>query len=515
MTDHTHVLLLTFYMAVHSVLVTGVAESVPESDLPNILIVYADDQGYGDFSLQNPESKIPTPNLDQLAREGVRFTDAHSASGICSPSRYSLLTGRYFWRDNISGTTGNFGGSWLDENRLTLPEMLQEKGYRTAAIGKWHLGWQRPKDLTEPLSDGPLAHGFDYYFGPGVPIRTPMTWIENNSILYPPTEPYRPVPPPQSYHFDAGGSLGGGHDTVPDGKMAENWRLDEMMPRITREAVEWIGKQSSARPFFLHWSWASPHTPVVPIEAYQHSSGAGAYGDYVHQSDAHLGRVLRALEKNGFADNTIVIFTSDNGPEKYTFDNGTDILAYGRIKKYGHDSRGPLRGVKRDVWEGGHRVPFVIRWPGVVEPGTVSSQLISQLDLLATFAALVDYKLPDDAAEDSYNLLPLIKGKTDRSPRDTLVYHTGFSDGQWGLRHEEWVWINSTTGSRRKKEPDWLGYPSNPHDMVLNNLEQDLEQTENLVDQYPEKAKSMKKRLQTVRKRGYSSPRLTSEEEEQ
>lgn len=504
-------LLFTAALIGFSILFPVPAEAAPDSGKPNIVIVYADDQGYGDFSLQNPESKIPTPNLDQLAREGMRFTDAHSASGICSPSRYSLFTGRYFWRDGISGVTGNWGGSWLKDGDLTLPEMLQEKGYRTASIGKWHLGWNRQEDLSEPLSNGPLAHGFDYYFGPGVPIRSPHTWIENNSILNPPTETYRPVPPPQEYHFDAGGELGPvGHDTTP-GRMAENWRLDRLMPRITKEAVEWIGKQSDDQPFFLHWSWASPHTPVVPIEEYKHSTAAGAFGDYMHQSDMHLGKVLHALEQNGFADHTIVIYTSDNGPESYTYDDGREMLAHGRIRKYNHDSRRPLRGVKRDVWEGGHRVPFVIRWPGVVEPGTVNHELVSQIDIMATLASVVNYDLPDDAAEDSYNLLPMIRGKTDKSPRNSLVYHTGFSVGLWGIRHGDWVWINQPDGSKRNNTPDWLNYPSNPHDTVLNNLAKDLEQTRNLVDQHPEKAKKMKHRLQNIRQRGYSAPRLKKE----
>jgi arylsulfatase A len=345
-----------------------------DGKLPNIVIMYADDMGYGDLGVQNPESKIPTPNLDRLAGEGIRFTDAHSSSGVCTPSRYALLTGRYHWR-KFHGIVNAFGGSVFDAQRLTLPEMLKEKGYRTACIGKWHLGWAwdairkarvngkkqgaNPDDFdwSRPIPDGPLAHGFDHYFGDDVPNFPPYTWIENDRVLIRPTEPYKPNPMPAE-----------GAPEGRSGPMVAGWRQDQVMPRLTEKAVEWIGRQKGRnRPFFLYFPWTSPHAPIVPAREFQGKTKAGAYGDFVFQSDWSAGQVLEALDSNGFRDNTLVIFTSDNGPEKY---------AYDRIRNSRHRSMGPLRGVKRDIWEGGHRIPFVVRWPGVIEPGRVSGALV-------------------------------------------------------------------------------------------------------------------------------------------
>ncbi len=494
---HLHLLILLFACAVASSM--SAHASGDGTRLPNIVIVYSDDQGYGDFSLQNPESKIPTPHLDQLAQQGIRFTDAHSSSGVCTPSRYALLTGRYHWRQG-EGIVNSWGQPWWDDGRLTMTQMLRQKGYSTACIGKWHLGWdwqaiRRPEvadinapdahDWSKPVPGGPLDWGFDSYFGDDVPNFPPYTWIEDDRILIPPTVPLRVDPHP-----------GEGSPECRPGPMAEGWRLDAVMPRLTDKAVQWIGEQSAEQPFFLYWSWTSPHTPIVPIEKFQGSTEAGPYGDFMHQSDAHLGELLQALEDHGFADNTIVIFSSDNGPEHY---------AYSRIRRFGHDSRGPLRGLKRDVWEGGHRVPFVIRWPGVVKPGRVSDTLISQIDLMATIAAIVGFDLPDTAAEDSYNLLPLLRGDTAESPRNTHVHRTW--GRPWGIRDGEWVFIDAPTGAVQR-EPDELGYEPNPHQTVLNHLGDDPGQRRNLVAEHPEKAEELRALLQEIRHRGYSAPRL-------
>jgi len=497
--------------AVMAIVLTMVAPSAPGAEdpqRPNILIVYSDDQGYGDFSLQNPESKIPTPHLDQLSREGLRLTSGHSSSGICTPSRYALLTGRYHWRQG-EGIVSSWGRPWWDRDRYTLGQMLQDNGYVTACIGKWHLGWDwnairsdevRDRDLpgghdwSKPVPGGPLDHGFDYYFGDDVPNFPPYTWIENDRILDPPTERFRPIPAPTE--DDEAGGRGEGHDTRP-GPMAEGWRLDAVMPKLTEKAIEWIGEQAgSDEPFFLYWSWTSPHTPIVPIKEFQGSTEAGPYGDFMHQSDAHLGEVLKALEEHGLADNTLVIFTSDNGPED---------IAYARIRDHDHDSRGPLRGVKRDVWEGGHRVPFVVRWPGVIEPGRVSDELIGQIDIMATIASIIGHDLPDTAAEDSYDMLPLLRGETETSPRTTHVYRT--RGEPWGIRYGDWVMINASTGTT-KNEAGFLDYPPNPHPGVLNNLKDDLGQRRNLYTEHPDKVEKLEAMLEEIRERGYSAPRL-------
>jgi len=492
----------TLWVAVAAAILPSVASLGEGPGLPNIVIVYADDQGYGDFSLQNPDSKIPTPHLDRLAREGLRFTDAHSSSGVCTPSRYALLTGRYHWRQG-EGIVNAWGQPWWDEGRLTMAHMLRQKGYRTACIGKWHLGWdwraiRRPEaedvnapdahDWSKPVPGGPLDRGFDTYFGDDVPNFPPYTWIEDDRILIPPTVPLRVDPLP-----------GEGSPECRPGPMAEGWRLDAVMPRITEKAVAWIGEQSAEQPFFLYWSWTSPHTPIVPVEEFQGLTGAGPYGDFMHQSDAHLGQVLQALEDHGFAEKTLVIFSSDNGPEHY---------AYARIGRFDHDSRGPLRGLKRDVWEGGHRVPFVIRWPGVVEPGRVSDALISQIDLMATIAAIVDFELPAHSAEDSHNLLPMIRGVTQASPRTTHVHRTW---GQpWGIRDGDWLYIDAPTGALQR-EPDELGYDPTPHETVLNHLGDDPGQRKNLAADQPQKAGELRALLQEIRQRGHSAPRLQTD----
>jgi len=346
-----------------------------DQNLPNIVILYADDMGYGDLAVQNPQSKIPTPNLDKLASQGLRLTDAHSSSGICTPSRYALLTGRYHWR-KFHNIVAAFGPPSFDDERLTLPEMLKERGYHTACIGKWHLGWNwnairkkgaKPKgagrnkayaaadfDWSKPIPGGPLAHGFDYYFGDDVPNFPPYAWIENDRVVEAPSIAYAPDPLPT--------------EGAPEGRPGPSvagWQQDQVMPTLTRKAVEYIGKQKNAsKPFFLYFPWTSPHAPIVPVEEFQGSTKAGGYGDFMHQSDQSAGKVLAALEANGLSKNTIVIFTSDNGPEKY---------AYERVRDSKHSSMGELRGLKRDIYEGGHRVPMVIRWPGRARPGWLCS----------------------------------------------------------------------------------------------------------------------------------------------
>ena len=275
------------------------------------------------------------------------------------------------------------------------------------------------------------------------------------------------------------------------------------MPRLTEKAVEWIGRQKgSSQPFFLYFPWTSPHAPIVPAKEFQGKTKAGGYGDYVFQSDWSAGQVLDALDKNGFRDNTLVIFTSDNGPEKYAFD---------RIRNSQHRSMGPLRGVKRDIWEGGHRIPLVVRWPGVVEPGGVSDALISQIDLMATIASVVGYDLPDTAAEDSYDMLPLLKGKVkDRAIRRSLVHNT--QANHYAIRQDEWVLIDAKSGEVTKA-PEWYdqenGYQENPYDAALFNIRQDIAERKNLMTEYPAKVAELRALLQRIRQQGHSAPRLS------
>jgi len=463
---------------------------------PNIVILYADDMGYGDLGIQNQESKIPTPHLDRLAREGTRFTDAHSSSGICTPSRYALLQGRYHWR-KFHDIVNSFDQPVLDNDRLTIAELLKSKGYRTACIGKWHLGWDwnavkkpaaqgkpqpfAPSDLdwSRPIPGGPLAHGFDYYFGDDVPNFPPYAWFENDHVLTAPTVMLTTTAKTAEGSWEA-----------RPGPALKDWDFWAVMPKLTERAVEWIGQQKKEEPFFLYFPFTAPHAPIVPTREFVGRSQANGYGDFVAQTDDTVGRVLQALEEHGFADDTLVIFSADNGPEHY---------AYPRIKNFSHRSMGPLRGLKRDIWEGGHRVPLVVRWPGVVPVDKVSDGLISQIDLWATLAAVVGASIPAGSAEDSYNQLGLLKGES-ASVRETLVHNT-YADG-YALRHGDWVLLVAKTGAI-SRVPPWFdeanGYTTNSFPGELYNLRKDLAQKHNLYGEQPEIVQQLTKLLEQIR----------------
>ncbi len=470
-----------------------------EPGRPNVVILYADDMGWGDLGVQNAKSKIPTPNLDKLAAEGMRFTDAHSSSGICTPSRYALLSGRYHWR-KFHGIVNSFDQPVLDADKTTIAALLQKKGYETGCIGKWHLGWDwksiqkpgaksNPKtgfppdafDWSKPIPGGPLSFGFNSYFGDDVPNFPPYAWFENDRVITPPTVP-----------LNLSVKTAEGNWEARPGPSVKDWDFYDVMPKLTDRAVEWIGKQKKDRPFFLYFPFTSPHAPIVPSKEFAGKSKANGYGDYVVQTDDTVGRVLAALEKNGFAENTIVIFSADNGPEHY---------AYDRIQKFEHRSMGELRGLKRDIYEGGHRVPFLVRWPGRVPANKVSDALLSQIDVYATLAAIVGADIPAGSAEDSYNQLPLWKGG--KSARETLVHNT--NPNGYALRHGDWVLIAAKTGSVTKV-PDWFnekfGYTKNAYAGELYNLRKDPAQKSNLYNELPDEVQNLTKKLETIRAKG-------------
>ncbi|MEM9015729.1 MAG: arylsulfatase [Verrucomicrobiota bacterium] len=480
---------------------------------PNILILYADDLGYGDLTCYNPESKIPTPHLDQLAGGGMRFLDGHSSSGICTPSRYALLTGRYHWRD-FHGIVNALGESVFAPERLTLPEMLKEKGYRTAVIGKWHLGWdwasiRKPEarpigegrktswgpdafNWDRAIPDGPLAHGFDHYFGDTVINFPPYCWIEDDRVVSPPslimdTEVFKPIKE--------------GRWEFRPGPMIEGWDPYENIPETTRRGVEYIAAAAEKEePFFLYFAYPSPHAPIIPNDEFDGKTTAGPYGDFVYETDDSIGQLLEALEESGLAKDTLVIFTADNGPEKY---------AYARDENFEHWSAEPLRGLKRDIYEGGHRVPFLIRWPGIVKAGAVSEALVSQIDFMATIASIVGYKLPEDAAEDSYDLTSHLRGEVDRV-RESHIHNT-FED-RWAMRKGDWVLIQGKDGYHSGRVKEWEEKRSIPADdkaeVELYRLDLDLGQTNNLAGKHPEKVAELQRLLGEIRERGHSAPRL-------
>ncbi len=488
----------------------GLAADAPK---PNIVLIYADDLGYGDLGCYNAKSRIPTPNLDQLAKEGMRFTDAHSSSGICTPSRYALLTGRHHWRD-FHGIVNVFGSSVFKPERLTLPEMLKERGYATAAIGKWHLGWNwdairkpeaKPRgegkkagwgpeafDWSKSIPDGPLAHGFDHYFGDTVINFPPYCWIEDDKVV---------KAPDTMMDTTQWKAIKEGNWECRPGPMVSGWDPYQNIPETTRRGVQYIQAQkSSAKPFFLYFAFPSPHAPIIPNDAFDGKSKAGPFGDFVNETDHAIGQLLQALADSGQAENTIVIFSADNGPEHY---------AYARDEKFGHWSSSPLRGLKRDIYEGGHRVPAIIKWPGVTQAGTVCTALVSQIDFMATLASALDYPLPANAAEDSHNLLPLLKGAV-ASVRTTHVHNT--NKEHYAIRHGDWVLIDAPSGYISGRNQGWEerhGYPPDDKSPVeLYNLTTDLAQKHNVAAAHPERVAELKTLLTKIREQGHSAPRL-------
>jgi arylsulfatase A len=471
----------------------------PNAARPNIIIILADDLGYGDVQSFNPHSKIPTPNLDKLARQGVRFTDAHSPSSVCTPTRYGLLTGRYPWRSRLkAGVLSPLGKPLIEEGRLTLPAMLKQQGYATAIVGKWHLGWDwattdgkvaaiTPNglsnvDFTKPVANGPITRGFDYFYGVDLPNFPPYVFIENDRTLGTPTETIPPNNP----------------DINRKGPMMKDWDPVKILPAITDRAVRYVEERAkSSQPFFLYFALTSPHYPVVPSPEFVGKSQAGVYGDFVVQTDAAVGAVMDALQRAGADKNTLVIFTSDNGPEVAS---EVKIGAYERINKSQHASMANWRGVKRDAWEGGHRVPFIARWTGKIPAGKTNDSLLGHLDLMASIAALTGYKLLSEAAPDSFNQLPaLLQNKATK--RGELVYHE--HNGHLALRQGDWVFVDSATCGDGNKEPEWFRQARGLHNCAgpgaLYNLKTDPAQAKNLYDAQPDKVRALKVRLEQIR----------------
>ncbi len=490
-------------LSLFALLVTPLTAANPTNEPPNVVIIYADDLGFGDLSCYNADGKIPTPNLDKLASEGIRFTDGHSSSGICTPSRYALLTGRHHWRD-FHGIAQSFGESVFKPERITLPEFLQANGYHTACIGKWHLGWDwdairkpgTPKksvkfddfDWTKSVPDGPLAHGFDEYFGDAVINFPPYAWIENDKL---------PVAPDQQLDPKKWKKIKEGSWECRPGPMVEGWDPYANLPTLTDRTIAHLKQRKAAnKPFFLYFALPCPHAPIVPNDEFDGKSGAGAFGDFVVETDHHIGRVLDTLKEQGLDENTLVIFTADNGPEAY---------CYSREKKFGHWSAAPFRGVKRDVYEGGHHVPFIIRYPGVAQAGKVEPALVSQIDLMATIAAAIGKELPtENCAEDSHNLLPLIKGEK-VTPRTEHVHNT--YPQTWALRSGDWLLLQGKNGYHNRGWQAWEkkhNYPAdNDSPIELYNLKDDIAQRHNLAEKHPEKAAKLQQRLKQLR----TSPR--------
>jgi len=460
-------------------------------DLPNIVLIMADDLGYGDLGCYNRQSKIPTPNLNRLATQSIRFTDAHTPSAVCTPTRYGLLTGRYCWRSRLKrGVLWGYSRSLIDQKRMTIASLLKRRGYGTGCVGKWHLGLgnQEKTDYSRPLHPGPVDLGFDYFFGiPASLDMQPYLYVEND----------RPVTPPSGTIAGSRQRRQGGGGFWRGGPISPGFRHIDVLPTITGKAVGFIetqAKKHPGRPFFLYFPLTAPHTPWMPTKEFQGRSEAGSYGDFVAQVDAMIGRVIKTLDRLKLRKNTLLIVTSDNGAHWTPAD----------IRKYGHRADGPLRGQKADIWDGGHRVPFLVRWPGKIKPGTVSHETICLTDVLATCAAVVGQRLPDNAGEDSYNILPVLLGEKRNGPiRPATVHHS--LSGKFAIRVGNWKLITSRGSGGFSAPRNIKPKPGEPKGQ-LYNLSNDLAETQNLYQKHPEIVGRLSALLQRYQSEGHSRP---------
>jgi len=471
----------------------GVVNSVKRSRYsnPNIVIILADDLGYGSAGVYGAnQNVVRTPSIDRLAKEGRCFTNAYTPSSVCSPTRYGLLTGRYDWRTGMEyGVLGVRNSLHISKDRPTLASLLKKVGYNTAAIGKWHLGYQNAKtDYYKPLSPGPLDLGFDYHWG--VPTNhgdITGVWIENDHV-FGMVEKMEDLPPEQRqpvYNWHGKKMLG-----IP-----APYRTDSLeMSVITRKAVDWIHAQSGKEPFFLYFAQTAIHAPITTSPTFVGTSGGGAYGDFIQELDFSVGEILKALDSCGFSENTLVLFTSDNGGHpsggKEAVDAGLKI-------------NGDLRGTKLTIWEGGFKVPYILRWPGRIPSGTTCNEMISLLDTYATLSILLGEELPDkeSAAEDSYNVLHAWMGQEFNSPLRESIVLTSF-EGITALRKGKWKYIE---GHVLDPNPKWLtGKRLEEAKEMLFDLSEDPGEQHNVLSDYPDIVSEMRSMLSLIRTQGHS-----------
>jgi arylsulfatase A len=490
-----------------------------DKPLPNIVFILADDLGYGDIACYNPESKIPTPNLDKLAKQGMLFTDAHSPSTVCTPTRYSVLTGRMAFRQGMKGVfTGVGGPCMIEKTRLSLPQMLKNNGYATGGFGKWHIGMTffdkegkaicqnglkavQRIDYSRSIPDAPIHRGFDEFYGT---VSCPTTdwlyaFVDGDRIPVPPTKIVDRGPLPKHPYSQ---------DNRP-GMIAPNFNLEEVdlvFLGKSKKFIEGHVKKTPKKPFFLYHAMQAVHLPSFPADQFKGKTKSGPHGDFLFEMDYVVGELLKTLDKLGVADNTLVIFASDNGPEVPT------VLSMRADHK--HDGARPWRGVKRDQWEGGHRTPFIAKWPGKIKPGSKSNQLTSLTDVMATCAAIVGSELPNNAAEDSYNILPVLLGtQGDKPVREYMLQQT--MRLAMSIRHGKWKYLDhkGSGGNNYNRDGRWgmkqyaLKELAPDAPGQLYNLETDPGETTNLYLKHPEIVKDLKARLEGFKSSGRSAPK--------
>lgn len=510
------------HLLIFGLFVSVLALGEIQAEKPNIVIIYADDLGYGDLSCYNPEAAYQTPRLDRMANEGVRFTDAHSPSTICSPSRYGLYSGQQIFRSTGRGGgafEGPGGPSYLKPDTLTVAQMLRDKGYRTGVFGKWHVGlsWFDKDnkrlgggfansllidyDNSTPLIDGPNTRGFDESFvTPNCPNTDPLyVYIENGMVAVPASERHKADSLP-----NPGGKWRWDND---EGWMSPNYdfmNADLLFYEKTKAFITAHRKNTPNQPFFAVFSTQIAHAPVLPADEFNGATQAGPRGDFVWELDTLVGRVLDLLQELNIDDNTLVLFNSDNGAETLHVD--------WMRRDHQHDASGGWRGMKRDGWEGGHRVPFIARWPGHIPPGLVSTQMTNTTDIMATLASVVGYQLPDEAAVDSYDMLPAMLGKRDDAEPIRPHMLTQSFRGEFQIRQGEWKYLDHVGSGGNsyddgilkryalaEREPDATGQ--------LYNLLTDPGETTNLFFSESAKRKELQQLLEQLKTSGRSAPR--------
>jgi arylsulfatase A-like enzyme len=461
---------------------------------PNIIWIMADDLGYGDLSCLNESSKIQTPNMDRFAGEGVTFTDAHGPSAVCTPTRYGVLTGRYCFRSPLkNGVLGGGSAPLIPTNRLTVPALLKRQGYQTAGFGKWHLGldWATKDgkipapdmanvDFSKPFRNGPTKLGCDYFYGISASLdMPPYTLLENDRATVIPDRMSEGKPFPVNWRR---------------GPIAPGFDHREVMAGLTAKSTGWIdrwAKERSGKPYFAYVALTAPHTPVVPRARFQNITGAGDYGAFVAEVDWTVGQIVEAVKRSGAESNTLVVVTSDNGPEKQMEE---------RKLEYQHYSAYHFRGHKRDIWDGGHRIPFLAKWPGKIQAGSKTSEILCLTDLMATCAALTGAKLPYNAGEDSYNMLPALLGEPRSKPiREAIVHHSSW--GSFGIRQGEWKLLLVRGVGDGPPSKDTSLPPGQ-----LYNIEQDFGETNNLYERHPDIVKRLTALLDRYLAEGRSTP---------
>jgi len=458
-----------------------------QADKPNIIFILADDLGYGDVSCYNSDGKIPTPNLDKLAAEGLRFTDAHATSAVCTPSRYSLLTGRYCWRKMPMGIVGPYGDTILPPERMTVANLLRDNGYSTACFGKWHLGmgWHKDNDsydFTKPIKSGPISNGFDDYFGVDVPNWPPFCFIENRNTV---GIPAHEIP------------LETGVEGISyKGPCVEDWTLENILPEITNRTCNYIEEHAHTdKPFFVYFPLTSPHTPLAVNEPWKGASGLNLYADFVMETDAMVGRVMDTIEKAGISDNTLVLFASDNGFAHYV---GAEFL-----ESRGHFPSYIYRGYKFHAWDGGHRIPFIAHWPKTIAPGMVYDHHVSLADFFATVAEINDIHVPDNAAEDSVSLLPILEGSI-KPVREAVISHS--YKGMFAVRKGKWKLILCSGGGSFDEISNGEALEQGLKPYQLYDMEADPSETTNLYPHCPEIFDELVALLKDYVNRGRSTP---------